>query len=175
MQIKVTLDEKGMVPDRYAKYADAAHLYQGCPTTSFPFEVEGVPQDARSLAVTFTDYDSIPVCGFTWIHWVAAGIDACYAKGGRIAFPEDASNAGAFGMVQGKNSSASRLVGSSDPLLTCRYNGPQPPDATHVYTLRVYALDVMPQLAEGFWANELVHVLRGHVTDWAGANLPARS
>ena len=78
-------------------------------------------------------------------------------------------------MVQGKNSSASSLVGSSDPLLTCRYNGPQPPDRDHVYTLRVFALDVMPDLREGFWANELVHAMRGHVIDRAEANLPARA
>jgi Raf kinase inhibitor-like YbhB/YbcL family protein len=78
-------------------------------------------------------------------------------------------------MVQGRNSSASRLVGSSDPLLTCRYNGPQPPDGDHVYTLRVFALDVMPDLREGFWANELVHAMHGHVIEWAEANLPARA
>ena len=115
------------------------------------------------------------MCGFTWIHWVAAGIDASLARDGRLSFPEDASNLGSFGMVQGRNSSASRLVGSSDPLLTCRYNGPQPPDGDHVYTLRVFALDVMPDLREGFWANELVHAMHGHVIEWAEANLPARA
>ena len=175
MDIRVVLDKNGMVPDRYAKHADAAHLHAQKPTTSFPFEVEGIPQGARSLALAFTDYDSIPVCGFTWIHWVAAGIDASLARDGRLAFPEDASNLGSFGMVQGRNSSASSLVGSSDPLLTCRYNGPQPPDGDHVYTLRVFALDVMPDLREGFWANELVHAMRGHVIDRAEANLPARA
>ena len=73
MDIKVVLDKNGMVPDRYAKHADAAHLHAQKPTTSFPFEVEGIPQGARSLALAFTDYDSIPVCGFTWIHWRATG------------------------------------------------------------------------------------------------------
>ena len=130
MDIKVVLDKNGMVPDRYAKHADAAHLHAQKPTTSFPFEVEGIPQGARSLALAFTDYDSIPVCGFTWIHWVAAGIDASLARDGRLAFPEDASNLGSFGMVQGKNSSASSLVGSSDPLLTCRRDTPGRPAAT---------------------------------------------
>lgn len=79
-------------------------------------------------------------------------------------------------MVQGMNSSASRLGGSSrDPLMMCRYNGPQPPDTTHVYTLRAYALDIMPDLKEGFLLNELVRILRAHIISWAEANLPARS
>ena len=175
MQIRVELDGRGMIPDRYAAHADEAHRYGGTPTTSFPFVVSGIPAGARSIAVTFTDYDSIPVCGFAWIHWVAAGIDASLAEAGSLAFPEDASNRQALGMVQGRNSSASRLAGGSrDPLLTCRYNGPQPPDRTHVYTLRAFALDVMPELGEGFWMNELVAQMRGHVVDWAQADLPAR-
>lgn len=176
MEIKVQLDGDELIPDHYAKHADAQHLYHGMPTTSFPFEVTGIPEDAESLAVTFTDYDSIPVCGFTWIHWTAAGIDASFAKDGVLAFPEDASNQQAFGMVQGMNSSASRLgVSSRDPLMMCRYNGPQPPDTTHVYTLRAYALDIMPDLKEGFLLNELVRILRAHTISWAEANLPARS
>ena len=48
MDIKVVLDKNGMVPDRYAKHADAAHLHAQKPTTSFPFEVEGIPRRARS-------------------------------------------------------------------------------------------------------------------------------
>jgi phosphatidylethanolamine-binding protein (PEBP) family uncharacterized protein len=119
---------------------------------------------------------SIHVCGFTWIHWTAAGIDASFAKDGVLAFPEDASNQQAFGMVQGMNSSASRLGGPSrDPLMMCRCNGPQPPDTTHVYTLRAYALDIMPDLKEGFLLNELVRILRARTISWAGPNLPARS
>ena len=169
MDIRVGLDKNGMVPDRYAKYADAAHLYAQAPTTSFPFEVEDIPRQARSLALAFTDYDSIPVCGFPWIHWCACGIPASAAT-----FPEDASNQRFAGMVQGKNSSASRLVGSRDPLLTCRYNGPQPPDRDHTYTLRVFALDNAPQLREGFWLNELLHAMEGHILDQAVAQLPAR-
>lgn len=176
MEIKVQLDANGMIPDRYAKHADARHLYHGMPTTSFPFEVAGIPEGTKSLAVTFTDYDSIPVCGFTWIHWTAAGIDASFAEDGVLAFPEDASNQQAFGMVQGTNSSESRLGGlSRDKLIYCRYNGPQPPDTTHIYTLRVYALDTMPQLQEGFLLNELVRILRIHAIGWAEANLPARA
>lgn len=176
MRIEVALDDRGMIADTYAKHADAAHQYAGTPTTSFPFTVHDIPKEAQSLALAFFDFDSIPVCGFAWIHWVAAGIDASLARGGSLAFPEDASNRRAFSMVQGRTSAVPpRARGTVDPLLACRYNGPQPPDKTHVYTLRVYALDRSPRLGEGFWANELVWAMQDHIVAQAEANLPARA
>lgn len=169
MKITVQLDQHGYLPDAYAKHADPAGLYDGMPERSFPFSLSGVPEGTASLAWIFYDLDSIPVCGFPWIHWCACGI-----PGDVREVSEDASRQEAFGMVQGRNSSASRLVGSADPLMTCRYNGPQPPDRDHVYTLRVYALDYVPSLEPGFWANELVHAAEGHALASAVAQLPAR-
>lgn len=169
MKVTVGLDARGCLPDAYAKHADRAGLYAGTPVRSFPFSLEDVPEGTRSLALVFYDVDSIPVCGFPWIHWCA-----CDIPGDVREMPEDASRRHAFGMVQGRNSSASRLVGSTDPRLTCVYNGPQPPDRDHTYTLTVFALDDVPRLAEGFWANELLHAMEGHVIASATAQLPAR-
>ena len=45
----------------------------------------------------------------------------------------------------------------------------------HTYTLRVYALDNAPQLREGFWLNELLHAMEGHILGEAVAQLPARA
>ena len=175
MEIGIELDADGYLGDRYAKHADAPHLYAGTPTCSFPFELTGIPAGTASIALAFYDLDSIPVCGFAWVHWTAACIDAGLAEGGQLRFVENASNLGALGMVQGRNSSAGRMAGGSeDPLLCCRYNGPQPPDCDHEYTLRAWALDYMPELAEGFWANELVWATRGHVLAEAGVDIPAR-
>lgn len=170
MKIQVQLDDKGFLPDAYAKYADRKGTYAGTPVRSFPFKLEDVPENTTSLALVFYDVDSIPVCGFPWIHWCACNIPGTVRE-----LPENASRENTFGMVQGRNSSASRLVGSSDPELTCRYNGPTPPDKTHVYTLRVYALDNTPQLSEGFWANELLHAMEGHIIAEAVAQLPSRA
>lgn len=170
MRIKVKLDARGYLPDAYAKYADRAGLYGTMPERSFPFTLEGVPEGTVSLALVFFDVDSIPVCGFPWVHWCACGI-----PGDVREMPEDASRLQAFGMVQGRNSSASRLVGSRDPKLTWRYNGPQPPDKDHIYTLVVFALDNEPKLREGFWANELLHATDGHTLATAVAQLPARA
>jgi phosphatidylethanolamine-binding protein (PEBP) family uncharacterized protein len=41
--------------------------------------------------------------------------------------------------------------------------------------LRVYALDNAPQLREGFWLNELLHAMEGHILAEAVAQLPARA
>ena len=81
-------------------------------------------------------------------------------------------------LVRLRNSGKCRHVprGRLQPALrlTCRYNGPQPPDRDHTYTLRVYALDNAPQLREGFWLNELLHAMEGHILGEAVAQLPAR-
>ena len=176
MRTRVELDERGMVPDRYAKHADAAHLYQGTPTTSFPFAVEGIPDGARTVALAFVDFDSIPVCGFPWIHRCAANIP----QGRQREEPSDLARmpptSASTAWCRGRNSSAARWAGgSTNPLLACRYNGPQPPDRTHVYTLAAFALDTELPLREGFWMSEMVDGMRGHVIDHAVADLPARA
>ena len=173
MRLEVTVDGQGFLPDAFAKHAPSANKVDGTPTRSFPFDIADIPTGTTALALAFIDYDSIPVCGFAWIHWTSvfrlpADCD------GRLSVPEDASNLRAFGMTQGRNSSAAARGGAGNPQVACRYNGPQPPDRAHVYTLYAYALDDMPALAEGFWANELVWATKGHVFATARADLPAR-
>ena len=172
MQLTVTLDERGFLPDAFAKHAPSANTVDGTPTRSFPIGIADIPADATALALALIDYDSIPVCGFAWIHWTAV-LRLPPDCDGHLSVPEDASNLQAFGMVQGRTSAAAR-GGTVNPQVACRYNGPQPPDGTHVYTLYAYALDDMPALTEGFWANELVWATKGHVLASARADLPAR-
>ena len=61
MQIDVTLDSKGYLPDRFAKYS--SELYKGVPTCSFPFSVSGLPTGTQTLALSFVDFDSYPSAG----------------------------------------------------------------------------------------------------------------
>lgn len=159
MKIDVTL-ENGLLPDKYAKFSDIT--IDGVPSVSFPIRVEGVPADAKSLALTFVDFDSLPVCGFAWTHWTAANIPADISE-----IPENASQDEAFGMVQGKNHFSGAL--------SCRYGGPTPPDKTHNYTLTVFALDCKLELDEGFSLNELESAMNGHILGKAELILPARS
>ena len=81
-----------------------------------------------------------------------------------------------FDMVQGRNSNWSPMAhGSDNPQVHSRYCGPQPPDATHSYTLNVYALDCELGLPEGFYLNELRRAMSGHVLDQASVELPSRA
>lgn len=144
----------GFLPDAYGKYADPADCHGWSCRRSFPFKVTDIPAEAKALALVFIDWDSTPVCGFPWIHWAA------YVNGpfdGAFALADDASRQGAPGLMQGYNSAA-----QSEPERGTGYVGPCPPDADHVYTLRVVALDAPVDLAEPFWANELVSAGRRH-------------
>ena len=111
---------------------------------------------------------SFPIC---WIHWTACDLPAT-----TTLIPEDASRTGAVDMVQGRNSNWSPMAhGSDNPQVHSRYCGPQPPDATHSYTLNVYALDCELGLPEGFYLNELRRAMNGHVLDQASVELPSRA
>lgn len=57
---------------------------------SFPIEISDVPQEARTLALAFIDFDAIPVGGFCWMHWTACDLPAT-----TMVVPEDASRTGA--------------------------------------------------------------------------------
>lgn len=166
MRIAVELDSNGYLPDAYGKYAAQDDKHGWSCRRSFPFEVADIPEGARALAVIFLDWDSTPVCGFPWIHWCAC-IEGPFE--GVFAMPDDASRDGLANMAQGLNSAA-----KSEPERGAGYAGPCPPDADHVYTLRVTALDAVPALSEPFWANELIAACRGHVIAEASACLPSR-
>lgn len=124
--------------------------------------IGNVPGGAKTLALTFVDFDSTPLCGFAWIHWLAANIPADVSE-----IPENAIQDEAFGMVQ----ESAHFSGG----LHCRYGGPMPPDKTHNYTLTAYALDCVLELAEGFSLEELNGKMSGHILEKAEVILPSRS
>ena len=170
MEISVPL-ENGLLPDRYGKYAPDDAKLDGHPVVSFPIEIADVPPETQSLALVFVDFDSIPVAGFCWIHWLAANIPPACAL-----IPDDASRTGAVRMVQGASSNISRFVGAPHDAAHCfSYTGPYPPDKDHVYTLTVYALDTELDLDEGYFLNEFRRAIAGHVLDRARLELPSRA
>ncbi|UQS82300.1 YbhB/YbcL family Raf kinase inhibitor-like protein [Bombilactobacillus folatiphilus] len=169
MKINVPLIGE-LLPKKYGKFATGNDLYQNkYPATSFPIEIADVPALTKSLALTFLDPDSIPVCGFEWIHWTVANIAPDIHQ-----IPENASQKPPFTMLQGKNSFAGSMLNQSDPLLNQTYHGPTPPSGTHQYELRVYALDQMLDLQPGFWLNELIHEMAGRILTHQKIVLPYR-
>ncbi len=168
MNISVPL-EGGLLPDRFGKYSADELRKDGNNINSFPVHVEGIPAEAKSLALTFVDFDSIPVCGFAWIHWAACDIDPSVQL-----IPEGASHSGAFEFTQGANSCLSRADETSEDVIN-GYIGPCPPDKNHRYTLRLYALDCELGLPTGFYFNDLHWAMEGHVLDSATLDIESRA
>ena len=74
MKVSVTLDDQGLLPDKYAKFAPAEYRLEDNPVVNFPIAVSDVPAGTETLAIAFIDYDAIPVGGFPWIHWTVANL-----------------------------------------------------------------------------------------------------
>ena len=158
-----------VVPDEFAKRAPAENRVDGTPIVSFPFYIDDLAPDAMFLHWELSDPDSIPVCGFEWIHWAVANVpvDALmfdFNDSHALQIPADFSRSLPSMIpeaVQGRTSAASKFVGSTNPAVTMRYNGPQPPDKDHDYLLQVWATrEELPGLNQGFWLNEMLHGLR---------------
>lgn len=144
----------GIIEQRFGKFSD--ELFQGVPIRSLPVSWSDLPEGTKSLTLVIQDYDAVPVCGFSWIHWLVADIDP--NLGG---LPENASRTDA-NLIQGRNSLTSRGLGDD---ITCFYGGPRPPDREHEYEVRIFALDTVLGLPRGFYYNELVRSMRGHILD----------
>lgn len=114
-----------------------------------------VPEGTVSFAIFMEDRDAIPVCGFSWIHWVACNItDANIPAGSSEQNPP---------YTQGVNSWISPLGGKLDKGAASTYGGMAPPDKDHRYDIYVFALDSMLDLEPGFYANELFHAMENHI------------
>lgn len=158
-----------VVPDLYGKNAPEDARVDSIPCISFPFYIDRVNPAVKYLHWEFSDPDSIPVCGFEWIHWTVANlpVDAIMfdpSDPHALSIPADFSRT-LPAMIpeakQGRNSSASPFVKRpADPALIERYNGPQPPDKDHQYVLQVWGTSKpLEGLEQGFWLNELMHAL----------------
>ena len=145
MKVSVKLDSNNQLPAAYGKFAN--------------------PEDFKNHYP-----DSIPVCGFSWIHWSGANLPAEV-----LELPANASQQPPVAFLQGKNSTISSFIGETDPTIYEHYVGPTPPDQLHRYELRVYAVDQILPLTNGFWLNELQHALTGHILAHAKIILPYRA
>ncbi len=168
MKITVKLNQ-GQLPKKYGKFGDAADFKGAYPLRSFPISIYEQPAQTASFALTLIDPDSIPVAGFPWIHWTAANL-----HGDLTEIPENSSQKPPFSMIQGKNSTASPYIQEKDPLICQHYVGPTPPQGVHNYELRIYALDQKLALTPGFWMNELLHAMEGHILTHQKIILPYR-
>jgi Raf kinase inhibitor-like YbhB/YbcL family protein len=123
------------------------------PALSFPFEIHDAPLDTASFSVIFDDHDAVPVCGFTWVHWLIAGLK-------RTSVAEDESRTSPD-LIQGVNSWHSCAASLSKEEASA-YGGPYPPDGPHLYRLKVFAMNTDTDLKKGFRLNDLIREIEDH-------------
>lgn len=148
--------KEGFIEDRFGiKSGDAR---QGVPQCSLPYEWEGAPEGTKSYALVFQDYDNVPDEGFSWLHWLVADIPADIACIGENASRTDGS------LIQGTNSWSVPYGPYADieKDLTLHYGGPAP-ERKHEYETRIYALDTILGMEQGFYYNELRRAMEGHI------------
>lgn len=133
------------------------------PNRSFHLAWSDLPPKTESLAIVFLDHDAIPVCGFTWIHWTVANIDPQLGE-----LPENASVD--MKLLEGVTSWNAGILPEAWYLNkddATGFGGCAPPDTTHLYTVEVYALNTKLDLQRGFYLNELIKKMDGHVLEKA--------
>jgi Raf kinase inhibitor-like YbhB/YbcL family protein len=133
MKIKTTaFQEGGNIPSKFT--CDGADANP-------PLRFEGVPAEAKSLALIIDDSDAP---GGLFTHWLVWNIDP------KTTTVEE--NSAPSSGVQGKND-----FGKSG------YGGPCPPSGTHRYIFKVFALDRQLGLAAASKRAQLDAQMRGHI------------
>lgn len=140
MEIKITstaFDEGGMIPEKYT--CDGIDI-------SPPLTWTSVPDGTKSLALICDDPDA-PLG--TWVHWVLFNIPANINELPESIPPDKELENGA---KQGRN--GFRKIG---------YGGPCPPNGTHRYYFKLYALDTELDLKAGAKKKQLLKAMEEHI------------
>src|SRR3989338_8309084 len=107
----LAFQHQGKIPSKYT--CDGADVNP-------PLAISDVPPNAKSLVLIMDDPDALKPAGKVWDHWIVWNID----PNKNIIYDNTVPG------IQGVNS-----VGKNS------YGGPRPPDGTHRYFFKLYALD----------------------------------
>ena len=158
----LSLYSKGIINGRilqeYGIYSN--HVRQGVPLKSIPYEWDNPPIGTHSFALVLQDYDNVPDEGFSWIHWLVADIPLEARN-----LPVNASRLD-NALIQGTNSwiiPYGPYAGVQSDLIT-HYGGPAP-EREHEYETKIYALDTFLGLQNGFFYNQLLRKMDGHIIE----------
>lgn len=144
------------------KFGNNTHegLVNGMVKKSFHLQWDNLPEHTKSLAIVFDDHDAVEVVGFTWIHWLVANIDP---KMNQLL--ENASLDSKDEFIQGMNSWSSGLLPIEAQDYNPGFGGCAPPNKDHEYSIKVFALDTVLNLKNGFRINDLRKAMRNHILD----------
>lgn len=127
----------GLIPRGYT--CDEANI-------SPPLSWEGVPQTAKTLALIVDDPDAPSK---TWVHWVVFNLPASMKEmPENVPWQQTVGGAG----LQGTNDFGKQ-----------GYGGPCPPQSTHRYYFKLYALDTELKLDARATKEQLLKAMEGHV------------
>ena len=98
-------------------------------------EFSSIPSEAKTLAIIMDDPDAMKAVGKVWVHWLT------------------------YHNVTDPNS---KIEGKTD-FGEIGYGGPAPPDRTHTYIFKAFALDTKLDLKEGYSKQELEDAMKGHI------------
>lgn len=103
------------------------------------------PKQTKSFALIMDDPDAMTAVGKIWVHWLF-----CNRK-----------------IDQNSDISLEISLGKTD-FDEIGYGGPAPPDKSHTYFFKGFALDVEKlDLEPGYSKNDLEKAMRGHILDKA--------
>lgn len=108
-----------------------------------PLSISGVPEKARSLALTVADPDAP---NGLWVHWIMWNIPTSTTEILENSVPQDAT--------QGQGSNGQKV-----------YSGPCPPSGTHHYIFTLYALDAPVTIPSYSSLADLTHVIQDHILE----------
>lgn len=117
--------------------------------TNPPLEIEEVPENAESLVLIIDDPDALEPAGKVWDHWTVWNIPVETSRINEGSTPS--------GAVEGMTDFGER-----------GYGGPNPPDGTHTYRFRLYAVDTELDLAGEATKEEVLEAIEGHVVEETG-------
>lgn len=155
MKIILPIDKQNCLASKYGGYCDPHDLINGNPLTSFPIEWGEFAPQSHYVHLILVDYDSNPVCNFTWLHWGVCNLAlAKYPTG----IPENFSLAQKDSLNQAINSGYQPFNKSQKTPLEdyIGYYGPFPPDKPHTYILYVITTSAPLNIKNGWYLNEFV-------------------
>ena len=99
-------------------------------------DFKNILDGTKTIALIMDDPDAMGAVGKVWVHWLEYH---------HVISPE-----------------ANPVSGITD-FGEIGYGGPAPPDKRHTYIFKVYALDTVLELKEGYSKQELEDAMKGHI------------
>ena len=119
-----------------------------------PLRAYEIPEGTKSLSLIMDDPDAMGAVGKVWVHWVAWNI-------GILAITEGE------GMDRKAHGDFLSWTEGMTDFGEVGYGGPAPPDKTHTYVFKLYALDTELDLPQKSTKADVEKAMEGHIVDQA--------